>query len=255
VHDSVRKLSKQFKLSRDDFRKMSMEPCMSTGEESTIVGSLDSADLKQSAIFDTCAFDQNGWEDFHLKVVHGVDKIFRVTIESKYFSIHSDVYAVAGRRISVADYLLRKFRATVEMAVSSGTYVRILSPSIDQYILKRSCINISANNGNVCIDFNVLIDNPDEEFQHLKKSLSALILQWISCSNIDAPEARAHWQNSEDQNALRKMVSIVGVSFVADGSILPRAGMNVWCVYSHQIRCIRSMLNEEIVELITRYSD
>jgi Predicted ATPase of the ABC class len=227
-----------------------MEPCTSTEEESTIVGSSDSADLNQSAIFNTCAFDQNGWEDFHLKVVHGVDKKFRVTIESKYFSIRSDVYAVAGRRISVADYLLRKFRATIEMAVSSGTYVRILSPSIDQYILKRSCINISANNGNVCIDFNVLIDNSEEELQHLKKSLSPLILRWISGSNIDAPEATAHWQNSEDQNALRKMVSIVGVSFVADGSILPRAGMNVWCVCSHQIRCNHNVLHEETVELL-----
>jgi hypothetical protein len=232
-----------------------MEPCTSTLEESTIVGSSDSAELNQSAIFNGYGFDQNRWEDFHLKVVHGVDKKFRVTIESKYFSIRSDVYTVAGRRISVADYLLRKFRATIEAAISSGAYVRILSPSIDQYILKRSCINISANNGNVCIDFNVLLDNPDEEFQYSRKSLSPLILRWINCSNIDAPEATAHWQNSEDQNALRKMVSIVGVSFVANGSILPRAGMNVWCVCSHQIKCIRSMLKEEIVELFKRYSD
>lgn len=219
------------------------------------MGSSDSADLNQSVMFNAHVLDENGWEDFHLQIVHGMDKKFRVTIESKYFSIRSDVYAVAGRRISVADYLLRKFCATIETVILSGSHVRILSPSIDQYILKRSCINISANNGNVSIDFNVLADNTEEVFHHLKKSLSPLILRWISCSNIDAPEATAHWQNSEDQNALRKMVSIVGVSFVADGSVLPRAGTNVWCACSHQIRYNHSVLNEEIAELMKRYSD
>jgi hypothetical protein len=206
---------------------MSMKPCVgvsNTVEESTIVGSSDSADVNQSACFNAYVFDPIGWEDYNLQIVHGMDIKFRVTVESKYFSIRSDVYAVAGRRISVADYLLRKFRVTIETTISSICDMRILSPSIDQYILKRSCINISPNNGNVCIEFNVLMDNNDDDSQYYTTLLSPLILRWISCSNINAPEATAHWQNSEDQNALRKMVSIVGVSFVADGSILPRAG-------------------------------
>ena len=219
------------------------------------MGSSDSAELNQSAILHAHALDQIGWEDFHLQIVHGMDKKFRVTIESKYFSIRSDVYAVAGRRKSVADYLLRKFRATTETAILNGSYVRILSPSIDQYILKRSCINISANNGNVSIDFNVLVDNTEVVFQHLKKSMTPLISRWISCSNIDAPEATAHWQNSEDQDALRKMISIVGVSFVADGSVLPRAGTNLCCVCSHQTRHNHSVLTDEIAEFMKRYSD
>ena len=205
--------------------------------------SLDLREAQRSSMLDAQTLDQYRWKDSHLQLVHGVDKKFIVTIESKYFSIRSEVYALASRRIAVADYLLRKFHATIEATVSSGSYVSISYPSIDQYILQRSCINIFANNGNVCIYFKVLKDSTEEARQHLLESLPPLLLRWISCSNIDAPEATAHWQNSEDQDALRKMVSAVGVSFVADGSILPRAGMKYCWTCSHQINCTRCVLS------------
>ena len=205
--------------------------------------SLDLREAQRSSMLDAQTLDQYRWKDSHLQLVHGVDKKFIVTIESKYFSIRSEVYALASRRIAVADYLLRKFHATIEATVSSGSYVSISYPSIDQYILQRSCINIFANNGNVCIYFTVLKDSTEEARQHLLESLPPLLLRWISCSNIDAPEATAHWQNSEDQDALRKMVSAVGVSFVADGSILPRAGMKYSRICTHQTKCTRCVLS------------
>ena len=207
---------------------------------------MESSDLSESqqvTMLDAQALDQYSWKDSHLQLVHGIDKKFRVTIESKYFSIRSEIYALASRRIAVADYLLRKFPATIEIILSSGNYVSISYPSIDQFILRRSCINIFANNGNVCIYFKVLKGSTEEARQYLLESLPPLLLRWISCSDMDAPEATAHWQNSEDQDALRKMVSAVGVAFVADGSILPRAGMEYSWICSQQINCTRCVLS------------
>ena len=221
---------------------MNTKPCINT-----IVESSELDVVCEPTTLEAEAVDQYSWEDTHLQLVHGMEKKFRVTIESKYFSIRSDVFALAKRRISVEDYLLRKFCATIEKTMSTGNYVSILSPSIDQYILKRSCINISANDGNVCIDFNVTRNSTEEARQYLAESLPPLIRRWISCSNINAPEATAHWQNSEDQDALRKMVSAVGVSFVADGSILPRAGMRACYKSFHKKSHDRSLLNKEIV--------
>lgn len=149
---------------------------------------------------------------------------FRLQVKADRFYIDQDTFAIEQRRVAVADYILRNFCASLASLSSSTCYIPIIPPTIDQKILQRNYIDVSRIDGSVSVEFRVLEVSAENARQFFLRQLPSLVSHWISCSNTKCSRSVAHWQSSEDQNALRELVSRVGVSFVADGSLLPRAG-------------------------------
>jgi Predicted ATPase of the ABC class len=145
-------------------------------------------------------------------------------IGATMFSISSEIFTIELRRIAVADYLLRNFCSSLLFLSSSGHNVPISPPNLDQHIIERSQLKISAEDGTVSIEFKVQKQSADDARLFLDKTLPLLLSTWSSSSIANNSQLAAHWQCVEDQCALREMISSQGISFVADGSVLPRAG-------------------------------
>lgn len=160
-----------------------------------------------------------------IELINEKSRKFRLLVTADHFHIDHEIYATEQRRVAVADYLLRNFRASLATLSSSNCYMPIVPPTFDQKILERSYVSVSRVDGSVSIEFRVLEISAEDARQFFLSQLPSLINDWISCSNIKCAKSVAHWQSSEDQDTLRELVSKIGVSFVADGSILPRAGV------------------------------
>ena len=167
-----------------------------------------------------------------LELVNTSDRKFRLLINRESLCLTEKIFSDELRRTAIADYFLRSFRNAVADSRLSGCHLPIILPSFDQFILYRSCMNISAENGEVAIDFKVsrMSDNLAEEF--LLKTLPSVVHQWILHCQTALPAAVTYWQCIEDQQRLRELVSAVGVAFVANGSILPRAGNFLTLLFS-----------------------
>ena len=159
-----------------------------------------------------------------VEVVSERDRTFRLKINSGSFNLSPDIYTHESRRISAADYFFRNFLATVLSLESCGGDFPIARRKSAQYVLLRSYINVSSEDGSVTLEFKVLRCSAEQASVFLRISLPSLVNQWLLSSQADSPGFSAHWQCVEDQMKLREMVSKVGVAFVANGSILPRAG-------------------------------
>lgn len=153
---------------------------------------------------------------------------FRLQVKADLFHIDEETFATEQRRVAVADYILRNFCASLASLSSSCCYIPIIPPTIDQKILRRSYINVSRVDGSVSVEFRVLEISAENAQQFFLRQLPSLVSHWISCSKATCSRLVAHWQSFEDQNALRELVSKAGVSFVADGSLLPRAGERMY---------------------------
>jgi Predicted ATPase of the ABC class len=140
------------------------------------------------------------------------------------FSISSEIFTMELRRIAVADYLLRNFCSSLRFLSSSGQNIPIAPPNLDQHIIERSQLKISAKDGTVSIEFKVRKQSSDDAQLFLDKTLPFLVSTWSNNIIANNSQLVAHWQCVEDQCALREMISSQGISFVADGSVLPRAG-------------------------------
>lgn len=160
-------------------------------------------------------------------VSNDTDRQFCLHFGATMFSISSEIFTLELRRIAVADYLLRNFYSSLLFLSSSGCKVPIVPPTLDQYIIERSQLKISAEDGTVSIEFKVQKQSTDDAQIFIEKTLPYFISTWSSSSIANRSQLVAHWQCVEDQCALRDMISSQGTSFVADGSILPRAGTAV----------------------------
>lgn len=167
-----------------------------------------------------------GWKITE-QVSNDTERQFCLHVGATMFSISSEIFTVELRRIAVADYLLRNFCSSLLFLSSSGCKVPIVTPVLDQHIIERSQLKISAEDGTVSTEFKVQKQSADDSRMFLEKTLPFLISTWSSSSIASSSQLVAHWQCVEDQCALREMISSQGISFVADGSILPRAGIAI----------------------------
>lgn len=167
-----------------------------------------------------------GW---HLvpQISKETDRHFCLHTEAALFSLSSEIFTLELRRVAVADFLLRNFCSSLLFLSSSGHSVRIIPPHSDQYIIERSHLTVSADDGTVSIEFNIQKQSADDDEIFFEKTLPLLVSAWATRCTENNSQLVAHWQCLEDQCALREMISNLGVSFVADGSILPRAGAAV----------------------------
>ena len=159
-----------------------------------------------------------------IELINDKCRKFRLNVTAERFHIDQETFATEQRRVAVADYILRNFCASLASLSSSSCYIPIIPPTIDQKILRRSYADVSRVDGSVSVEFRVLDVSSENARQLFLRQLPSLVSHWISCSNTTCSRSVAHWQSFEDQNFLREFVSKVGVSFVADGSLLPRAG-------------------------------
>jgi hypothetical protein len=158
--------------------------------------------------------------DAQFMAVNKVNRKFRLVLERELFSLTPELYKDESRRISISDYLLRTFC----VVLYSLDNMPIIPPDLNQYVIQRSCIDIAPLDGKITLEFHITKQNKDECSHFFKEGLPSLVNKWILNSQLNTPTATAHWQCVEDQITLRRMISNVGVSFVANGSILPRAG-------------------------------
>jgi hypothetical protein len=170
-------------------------------------------------------------EPVKLRILSRKNRKFQTILSGKLFCLSNDLFSIESRRTSISDYLLRTFRATLDSIHPVQSI--IIPPAIDQFVLKRSYINISEDDGTVAIDFTIKKGSRITCAYFLEKTLVSLVENWIACSQLNTVAAKNHWQCIEDQISLRQQISMGGVSFVANKSILPRAGMCVTYKYIH----------------------
>ena len=168
----------------------------------------------------------NGQSYIHgvLQLVSGEDCTFQFHLVGEAIGLTFDIFSCEMRRTAVADCIYRNFFATVVMMQSLGADLPIVTPTHDQYILHRSNIDISPINGVISIRFKVLRMSNERANIFLETTFPTMIKRWLISSHVNEPTVTAYWHCFEDQCTLRKLVSAIGVSFVANGSILPRAG-------------------------------
>ena len=170
--------------------------------------------------------DNVGWRIFE-KFSDETELRICLHIGATLFSISSEIFTLELRRIAAADYLLRNLCSSLLFLSTCGVDVPIAPPNLDQHIIERSQLKISAEDGTISIEFKVQKQSADDERLFLEKTLPLLVSTWSSSSIANNSQLIAHWQCVEDQCALREMISSRGVSFVADGSVLPRAGITI----------------------------
>ena len=159
-----------------------------------------------------------------LQLVSSEDSTFQFHLVGEAICLPYDIFSCKMRRTAVADCIYRNFFATVVVMQSLGADLPIVTPTHDQYILHRSNIDISPVTGVISIRFRVLRMSNERANIFLETTFPTMIKQWLISSQVNDPTVTAHWHCLEDQCALRKLVSALGASFVANGSILPRAG-------------------------------
>ena len=143
------------------------------------------------------------------------------------------------RRLAVSDYIYRQYRDTVMACWDKHAPLLITlpkcTPGKEQLVLSRSCVSISSMTSTIELDIAVswgvvnryhdTADNRIHATTFLQTTLPNLLAQFIQNCQLDTASAVAHWQCVEDQCALRNMLHEKGgVCFVANNSILPRAG-------------------------------
>lgn len=159
-----------------------------------------------------------------LQLVSGEDCTFRFHLVGEAICLPIDIFSCKMRRIAVADCIYRNFFETLAVMQSFGADLPIVTPANDQYVLHRSNIDISPISGDISVKFRVLKMSIERAHIFFVTTFPAMIKQWLISSQVNTPAVTAYWHCIEDQCTLRKMVSAVGVSFVANGSILPRVG-------------------------------
>lgn len=161
-------------------------------------------------------------EPVKLRILNKTNRKFQLVLPGESFSFSNDLCAVESRRVSISDFLLRTFRATLDSIHPMQS--TIIPPEIDQFVLKRSNMNISEDDGKVTIDFTVKKGKRIDCVYFLEKTFVLFVNKWITDSQLNTAVAKDHWQCIEDQISLRQQISMDGTSFVANKSILPRAG-------------------------------
>lgn len=172
----------------------------------------------------------------------------RASVAPESLQLTPDLYTSPIRRLAVCDYLYRCFCESVATSLANnGTPFTITLPDMnngkEQFILSRSCMSVSSENGTVQLDFPVsragwphqdgfdatpsIGNYQSSAATFLQVVLTNIFSTWISVSQLNTPLATKHWQCVEDQHALREFLAQrQGICFVADGSILPRVGGN-----------------------------
>lgn len=177
------------------------------------------------------------FESFTLHVDHvqrdpfASPSLLRVEVSSKNASFPPELLKNSQRVTALEDYVARAFKNSIDKKVKgvggsghSGTF-RIDSGG--QEVLERTCVNI--HEGNVELRFQVGL--PAHGRRVMGKAATAMfrdiipVLVESSCfySNLSGDDLREHVETYEDAEHLRGELSGMGlVSFIADGSILPR---------------------------------
>ena len=153
-------------------------------------------------------------------------------------ALTSEVSAHPIRRLAVSDYIYRRYKDTVMSCSDKHAPLLITlpkcTPGKEQLVLSRSCVSISSMTNTVELDITVswianrhhdTADNRIHATTFLQSTLPNILNQWQENCQLDTAHAIAHWQCVEDQCTLRNMLHEKGgVCFVANNSILPRAG-------------------------------
>ena len=159
-----------------------------------------------------------------LQLVNSKERQFRLNLKRESICMPLDIFSSEKRRTAVADCIFRNFCSLVIIMQSSGADIPIATPTTDQFVHHRSDIDISPLNGDISVTFRVLKMSNERAHKFLVTTFPMMIQKWLLSCQVDMPAVTAYWHCIEDQCILREMVSAVGVSFVANGSILPRAG-------------------------------
>ena len=161
--------------------------------------------------------------DIQLKKASSIcNQKYCLTIPGNRFDLSDDIVTSLIRLTATCDYLLRKFISCRNIL---GMSESVILPNIGQFVLRRSDIRIvpsSFGGFNIDLDFfSTLLHNSEHH-----STLMNLIENWILESSLISPSAISHWHSIEDQEYLRDFItkSDLGVCFVGNGSILPRAG-------------------------------
>jgi hypothetical protein len=123
-----------------------------------------------------------------LRILSRKNRKFQLILSGKFFCLSADLFSIESRRISISDYLLRTFRATLDSIHPVQSI--IIPPAMDQFVLKRSYINISEDDGTVAIDFTIKKGNRITGAYFLEKNLVSLVENWIVCSQLNTVAAK-----------------------------------------------------------------
>ena len=168
--------------------------------------------------------------------IHFLDKdktnMIRLSIEvdGNYFDLLSSQLKENNeiKTLAICDWLFRSLALVIDNNTkdSNNNWIESYDHAIDQFIIHRSCISIVEKPTTAIIAAIVYINTMKITKASTSFSLiSTIINQWTEVGRISSQKFIEHYHCLEDQYELRNLVKAVGaIAFVANGSILPRAG-------------------------------
>ena len=156
---------------------------------------------------------------FNLVCLHGTT--FHLQVPVALFDIlPENLQAVKHVRLVLLDCLYRSFVQAVNK--NSIHEIIIALPAPTKYVLSRTNISFNESTENIGILFEVKCQN---SLQYIQQSIEVEILKiidgWIFSSKDLNKHIQATSKSIEDQNILRKLVTVSnGISFIQNGSLL-----------------------------------
>jgi predicted ABC-class ATPase len=157
--------------------------------------------------------------------------LVRVEVPAKDAAFPSELFGNFQRKIALEDYISRAFHSTINHysggKSGSGHSGVIKIDSGNQEVLERSCVNINSSKLEVRFSMGlpargrrVLGKAASKMFAHI---LPKIVNDSCFYSNLNSQKVEEHVKTVEDAGFIRDKLDEMGlVTFVADGSILPR---------------------------------
>ena len=126
------------------------------------------------------------------------------------------------KKLAISDYLLRSLDSSINSNTNDNNWIESYG-NVDQFIVYRSCITILEKQNTLVVTATVYFNTT--KMTNVHSSLMSIVTQWIQIGKVTSDKCIEHYQCLEDQYELRSYLKEVdGIAFVANGSILPRAG-------------------------------
>lgn len=175
-------------------------------------------------------FMNDGDKNYSIHVIHKDNDMINLSIEvdSHYFDLSSSNWTKDDdmKTLAICDYLFRK----LAIIIGSNKDINnkwIESYNLDQLIVHRSCISIIEKQTGLIVAATIYINTTKLTSSTSLSLISNIINQWIDAGKLSSQLYIQHYESLEDQYELRKCLKAAdGIAFVANHSILPRAGGN-----------------------------